>query len=123
MLELVSKKILDSESLLEDELSQKRFQLAQLLRSTEEMLSAAQHGDWDNVEAIDKSRRRDIVTCFSKEEAQGAPLIKEALSTLIFLNKQITVLVSQAKDDLQSKKKLMNVNKSAVGSYQLYSGQ
>lgn len=118
MLRLVSKGIPDNSTEREYRLSRKRFQLAKLLRCTEEMLKSAQKGDWESVEELENSRKTEITACFSDQNEHEIPLIAEALATLIHLNTQIKALVKQAKDEVLERQQTLRNSRSAVRSYQ-----
>lgn len=120
MLKLVSKGTPDVSEQIEDQLSQKRFQLAKLLRSTEEILVCAQKGDWESVEEMEHSRKIEIADCFSNQSHEETPLIAEALATLIYLNEQITELVKQAKSDLMKEQRSFKSGRLAAQNYQNY---
>lgn len=120
MLKLVSRGTPDISEQKEGQLSQKRFQLARLLRSTEEILVCAQKGDWESVEEMEHSRKTEIAACFSNQSHEEAPLIAEALATLIYLNEQITDLVKQAKADLLKERQSLKSGKLAAQNYQNY---
>ncbi len=121
MLQLVSKEPLDAAGERESHLRWKRFQLAKLLRCTEEILVCAQKGEWETVEALENFRKEEIATCFSDHnDMKETPLIAEALATLIHLNKQIAELVKQAKDEVISTQRTLLNGKSAVDNYTDY---
>ena len=118
MLQLVSKETHDIKGLREGQLVRKRFQLAKLLRCTEEMLNCAQKCDWDSVEALERTRKGEMAACFSDQNEHDTPLIAEALATLIHLNSQITLLVKQAKDEVLRLQQTLQKGRSAARSYQ-----
>ena len=118
MLQLVSKETPDIKGLRESQLVRKRFQLAKLLRCTEEMLNCAQKCDWDSVEALEKTRNGEMAACFSDQNEHDTPLIAEALATLIHLNSQITLLVKQAKDEVLRLQQTLQKGRSAARCYQ-----
>lgn len=118
MLKLVSKGRPDVAEQEECQLSQKRFQLAKLLRCTEAILVCAQKGDWESVEEMENSRKKEIAACFSNPSHEETPLIAEALATLIFLNEQITKLVKQAKADLLAEQQSFKNGRVAAQNYQ-----
>ncbi len=120
MLQLVSKETPDVKRQREVQISQKRFQLAKLLRCTEAMLISAQNGDWKSVEEMDDSRKVELVACFSNCSHEDPPLFAEALATLIHLNEQITILVSQAKNEMLSAQQDLQNGKNAAHKYQHY---
>lgn len=102
----------------ENQLSQKRFQLAKLLRCTEEMLACAQNGDWESVEEMENSRKDEVRACFSNPDHLDTPLIAEALATLIYLNEQISKLVQDAKNKVLASRQKYSNNSQAVSQYQ-----
>ena len=118
MLQLVSKVTPDVNGQKEVQLSQKRFQLAKLLRCTEAMLVSAQNGDWKSVEELENSRKVELMACFSDCSHEDPPLFAEALAALIYLNEQITTLVRQAKDELLSTRQELQHAKNVAGNYQ-----
>lgn len=120
MLKLVSKGAPDISEQRESQLGQKRFQLAKLLRCTEEILACAQRGDWESVEEMEHSRKIEIAACFSSQSHEETPLIAEALATLIHLNEQITELVKQAKSDLLEEQNALKGGRLAAKNYQNY---
>lgn len=118
MLKLVAKATPDVTEQRESKLSQKRFQLAKLLRCTEVILACAQKGEWELVEEMEQARRQEITACFSNQSHDESPIIAEALATLIHLNEQITLLVKRAKTDLLKEQQAFENGKLAAQNYQ-----
>lgn len=120
MLQLAAKQTPDYSSHREAQLRQKRFQLAKLLRCTEDMLHCAQSGDWEAVEVMENSRKKELAACFLDRGYDDSSLIAEALATLIYLNEQITSLVKQAKSEVIEQQINLQDGKSAARNYQNY---
>lgn len=106
------------EQLQEDLNNRQRFQLARLLRSTEEILHSAQLGDWQSVETLEKQRQSELAACFAGDSEEDSPLVAEALATLLYMNNQITALVKKAKTELVDEQQRMQSRKSVANHYQ-----
>lgn len=95
----------------------RRFQLANLLRSTEEILNHAQNGNWEFVEELEKARKNDLLACFSENYIDESPRIAEALASLIYMNEEIMALVVHAKNETMVASQSHNHGKNAMKSY------
>ena len=118
MLDLVQSDNPNPEQLQEDLNNRQRFQLAHLLRSTEEILHCAQLGDWQSVEMLEKQRQSELAACFAGGSEEDSPLVAEALAALLHMNNQITGLVKKAKAELVSEQQRMQSQKSVADHYQ-----
>lgn len=118
MLSLVRSMTADADEQREDARSKQRFQLARLLRSTEEILHCAQIADWESVEILERQRQAELTACFAGDDEDSSPLIAEALATLLHMNNQITDLVKKAKADLVAEQQKIENQKSAANHYQ-----
>ncbi len=118
MLKMVPAIAPDSADLQEDRHNRHRFQLARLLRSTEEILHCAQLGDWESVEALEKQRQLELAACFTGEGEEPSPLVAEALATLLHMNNQIADLVKTAKLELVAEQKRLESQRSVAGQYE-----
>lgn len=118
MLKLVRTNEPNSEQLQEDLNNRQRFQLARLLRSTEEILHCAQLGDWQSVETLEKQRQAELAACFTGGSEEDSPLVAEALAALLHMNNQLTFLVREAKAELVSEQQRMESHKSVADHYQ-----
>jgi len=118
VLQLVPQAAAESEQEKNIRLRDRRFKLARLLRYTDEILQCAQKGDWGSVEEMEHVRKMEIMDCFRNEGIDDSPLIAEALATLIHLNKKISELVQNEKQELLRKQNSMQQNKRAALDYQ-----
>jgi hypothetical protein len=76
----------------------RRFQLARVLKVTEQMLEQANAGNWDMVEDLEAQRSLELRECFQMQDDQPSELVAEALATLIYLNEQLVQIVRYARE-------------------------
>jgi hypothetical protein len=76
----------------------RRFQLARVLKVTEDMLEQANAGNWDRVEELEAQRSLELEECFGMQDDQPSELVAEALATLIYLNEQLVQIVRYARE-------------------------
>jgi hypothetical protein len=76
----------------------RRFQLARVLKVTEQMLEQANAGNWDMVEELEAMRSLELQECFQMQDDGPSELIAEALATLIYLNEQLVQIVRYARE-------------------------
>jgi len=118
MLQLVPTAQMDEATRRQMRVSRKRFRLARLLHSTEEILSLAQQGDWDAVEKLEKLRQLELAACFSEADNDDSKEVIEALAALVHMNREITRLVGQAKQDLVKRQHADERRQQIARSYQ-----
>lgn len=118
MLQLVPTDSLDEQGLEQLQTSRKRFRLARLLRSTEEILSCAQQCDWESVEKLEHLRQMELAICFSETDHDDSPEIVEALAALVHMNKEITRLVGEARKQLVDEQHANEIRQRAARNYQ-----
>ena len=118
MLKMVPAKLPDAADMQENRQNQHRFQLARLLRATEEILHCAQLGDWESVETLERQRQLELAACFTGEGEESSPLVAEALATLLHMNNQIADLVKRAKSELVSEQQKLEAQRSVADQYQ-----
>ncbi|MBT8147032.1 MAG: flagellar protein FliT [Gammaproteobacteria bacterium] len=118
MLQLVSTGSLDNQDCEQMQVSRKRFRLAKLLRSTEEILNRAQQGDWETVEKLEHLRQMELAICFAETDHDDSPEIIEALAALVHMNKEITRLVEEARNRLVDQQQAKEVRQQAARSYE-----
>lgn len=83
---------------------QQRFKLAGILRITELMLSAAEHGDWQDLENLERERKLELSEfSVSREFFEASDNVAEAYASLLFLNDKIMALVEAEKHRLGQK--------------------
>ena len=99
---------------------QQRYALAELLRGTEDMLECAKQGDWSSVEAMERTRKADLVEFFRQNEKENSALLAQVIATLISLNDEITLLVEEAKNATSEEHQNLENGKRAAGSYLQY---
>ena len=117
MLKMVPARLPDAADMQENRQNQHRFQLARLLRATEEILHCAQLGDWESVETLERQRQLELAACFAGEGEEASPLIAEALATLLHMNNQITDLVRRAKRQLVEEQQKLEAQRSIADEY------
>jgi len=100
------------------QVSRKRFRLARLLRSTEEILNYAQQGDWESVEKLEYLRQMELAICFSETDHDDSPEIIQALAALVHMNKEITLLVEEAKSKLVDQQQAKEIRQQAARNYE-----
>lgn len=120
MLKLVPKVDFENHSRKGSKESQQRFHLAKLLRVTEEMLVCAQEGEWEVVESMETSRKKELTACFNNIHEEDSTLIKEAIATLMHLNEKIADLIRAAKAEIIASQKQTQSTKAAVINYLSY---
>lgn len=76
----------------------RRFQLARVLKVTEDMLEQANAGNWEQVEALEAQRSVELQECFAMQDETPSELVAEALATLIYLNEQLVQIVRYARE-------------------------
>lgn len=76
----------------------RRFQLARVLKVTEQMLEQANAGNWDMVEDLEAQRSLELQECFQMQDDGPSELVAEALATLIYLNEQLVQIVRYARE-------------------------
>lgn len=76
----------------------RRFQLARVLKVTEQMLEQANAGNWDMVEDLEAQRSVELQECFQMQDDGPSELVAEALATLIYLNEQLVQIVRYARE-------------------------
>jgi hypothetical protein len=76
----------------------RRYQLARVLKVTEQMLEQANAGNWDMVEDLEAQRSLELQECFQMQDDGPSELIAEALATLIYLNEQLVQIVRYARE-------------------------
>lgn len=76
----------------------RRFQLARVLKVTEQMLEHANAGNWELVEDLEAQRSVELHECFAMQDDAPSELIAEALATLLYLNEQLVQIVRYAKE-------------------------
>ncbi len=98
---------------------QLRFKLAQLIVTSESMLAFATAQDWQKVEELEFSRRREISEINEFDyEVQLASDISEAYETLLEINDQISSLVASGKSQIY---KDFNAGQQVVSGIKHYS--
>ena len=118
MLQLIPTDTLDAQDCEQMQVSRKRFRLAKLLRSTEQILNSAQQNDWSSVEKLEHERQMELAICFAETDNDDAPEIIEALAALVHMNKEITRLVEDAKQALSEQQQTRVMHQQAVRSYE-----
>ena len=76
----------------------RRFQLARVLKVTEQMLAEANAGNWDTVEDLEGQRSLELQECFQMQDDAHSELIAEAVARLIYLNEQLVQIVRYARE-------------------------
>jgi hypothetical protein len=76
----------------------RRFQLARVLKVTEQMLEHANAGNWELVEELEAHRSIELQECFATQDDTPSELVAEALEALVYLNDQVVQLVRYAKE-------------------------
>ena len=117
-MQLVPTDSLDTQGREQLQTSRKRFRLAKLLRSTEEILNCAQAGNWESVEKLEYLRQMELAICFSETDHDDSPEIIEALAALVQMNKEITRIVEEARQALSDRQQENEFRQQAAKSYQ-----
>ncbi len=117
MLRVVSSGSMDETTRKQLQVSRKRFRLARLLRSTEEILSFAQQSDWASVELLENQRQLELAACFSETDQDDSAEVVEALAALVHMNQEITRLVMEAKQNLIDQQQVAQARHLAIKNY------
>ncbi|MAT95193.1 MAG: flagellar protein FliT [Halioglobus sp.] len=93
--------------------------LARVLEMTRQMLAHADKDEWEQVTAIERERRDDLVQCFSEPIPLGdSELVAEALATLLHLNEELMSRLKEARSSVMEKSLEFSRQRQAVSSYQ-----
>lgn len=79
----------------------RRRRLAHALCLSNEMLMAAQAGDWIRVASLDEERSVMLTDDVFEVEAAESPLVAEAIAALVQVNHEITSLAADLKNTLK----------------------
>ena len=92
--------------------------LASVLLATDEMLKAAQNGNWDRVSELETSRRKRLDRCFAQTMApENSELFSEAIAVMLHLNEELVELVLQARKEASVNRQKAFSGHQAVGHY------
>lgn len=95
----------------------RRFQLARVLKVTEQMLEQANAGNWDLVEELEARRSVELQECFEMQDEGPSELIAEALATLLYLNEQLVSIVGYARERAAAERHEQRRALSAASAY------
>jgi hypothetical protein len=90
--------------------------LQSILTQTEDMLSAAQAQDWDNLVEIEKQRQRDLNDFFLSATYLTDPQ-RAMIESIIVLDKQTSELAGAGRDELAASMKSMSDGQQASQLY------
>jgi hypothetical protein len=90
----------DMDTILAIEERQRRFQLAQVLQLTDQMLGFAKDGEWDKLEQMEALRSVEMSKCADWQFETDRDLVAEALATLLQLNENIIEVVRYAQNKI-----------------------
>lgn len=82
--------------------SDRRHRLAHALCLSNEMLMAAQAGDWVRVSTLDEERSLLLTDDVFEVEAAESPLVAQAINALVQVNHEITRLAADLRNTLQT---------------------
>lgn len=92
--------------------------LAQVLNCTQEMLTQAENNNWDNVAALELSRRDELSACFAQPvPEQDAALVAEAVAALLHLNEELMAHLATARTQTLEAGAAFSRGRSALGQY------
>ena len=92
--------------------------LASVLLATDEMLKAAQNGNWDRVSELETSRRKRLDRCFAQTMApENSELFSEAIAVMLHLTEELVELVMQAGKEASINRHKALFCHQAVGHY------
>jgi hypothetical protein len=92
--------------------------LRQLMHYTERMLAAAQAGNWDLIDELEKQRSAQLKTCLSGTpgNANGNEMAAD-LSALIVLNDRLVASVAQERSTVLEHSQSLRKARSASSNY------
>ena len=94
------------------------FELAHVLLATDEMLKAAQNGNWDRVSELESSRRNRLGRCLAKPVlAANSQIFSEALAIMLHMNEELVALLEAAKANAVVRHKGDRGAHEAIGHY------
>ena len=89
-----------------------------VLLATDEMLKAAQNGNWDRVSVLECSRRKRLNRCFAQTMApENSELFSEASAVMLHLNEELVELVLQVSKEASVNRHKALFSHQAVGYY------
>jgi hypothetical protein len=92
--------------------------LGQLMDYTERMLAAAEVGNWDLIDELEKARSAQLKTCFSGPPGNDSGDEMAAnLSALIVLNDRLVASVAQERSTVLEHSQSLRRARSASSSY------
>ena len=106
-------------ALREAEVGDSRQRLALALHLSDEMLSAAQAGDWIIVEELDAERQLLLTDDIFEADSGDSPLVVQAISALIKVNQEITALAVELKNVMGVQHKNLVSHQQASRDYEV----
>ena len=92
--------------------------MASVLLATDEMLKAAQVGQWDRVSELESSRRKRLERCFAQPiMPENSELFSEALAVMLHLNEELVAIVQQVRDQVSVSRNQHAKKKDALRHY------
>ena len=92
--------------------------MASVLLATDEMLKAAQVGQWDRVSELESSRRKRLERCFAQPiMPENSELFSEALAVMLHLNEELVGVVQQAREQVSVTRNQHVKKKEALRHY------
>ena len=86
--------------------------------STDEMLKAAQNGNWDRASKLECSRRKRLDRCSAQTMApESSELFSEAIAVMLHLTEELVELVMQAGKEASINRHKALFCHQAVGHY------
>jgi len=118
MLAVAQKEMIpDQVSQMSDQAQQCK-RLAHVLTMTKQMLTHADHGEWEQVTKLEIERRDDLTACFSDSTSVAdSVLIAEAIAALLHLNEELMAKLKTARNVVMEQGIEHSRNRSAVGDY------
>ena len=92
--------------------------MASVLLATDEMLKAAQVGQWDRGSELESSRRKRLERCFAQPiMPENSELFSEALAVMLHLNEELVGVVQQAREQVSVTRNQHVKKKDALRHY------
>ena len=95
-----------------------RRRLAQALCLSKDMLSAAQTGDWLEVECLDEARQLLLTDELFEAGSDESPLVTDAIAALIQVNQEITALAVEVKNLMSVQHRSLLTHQHAKSDYE-----
>ena len=96
----------------------RQARLQAVIRLSQEMVDAAEGGDWQGFADLEQRRRADMLACFDHSvQVSEASSVRSAIEQLMALNDQLTRCLQRARDESARQFQALQQGRRAVGAY------